>query len=236
MKRGLLWAAALQLAGAGSLWAQTQDGKVEGTNNAMTVSLPASYDAGKKWPLAILLHGAGDKQDNCMRWYLQSAELKEHFILCAVKSTKGSWAIEDEAVILAAVMQMKKEYSVDERQVWLAGFSAGASMTALVGTKNTDAFAGMVIMAGFQNPSSKLPEYKTSLKEDYFYLLVGDKDQALNFMRGLNREIDEAGSRTKKYVEVPGMGHTCRREDAVDIGKWMLESTRKISEGQPKRK
>src|SRR6185295_1323473 len=150
--------------------------KVDGFSNTFVLGQPSGYNAAKKWPLLILLHGSGDRAENMFPMW-RTAELTKNVIVCALNSRNPQgWDGEDEKAILALLPQLSKEFSVDPAQIWLGGFSAGGFMTAAVEIQHHKLFAGAIIM-GSGDPYARQfkEEYKAAALTDHFYLFVGEK-------------------------------------------------------------
>jgi predicted esterase len=204
--------------------------KVDGFPNTYVLGQPSGYNAAKKWPLLILLHGSGDRAENMFPIW-RTAELTKNVIVVALNSRNPQgWDGEDEKAILALIPQLSKEFSVDPAQIWLGGFSAGGFMTAAVEISHHKLFAGAIIM-GSGDPYARQfkEEYKAAALTDYFYLFVGEKDPNNPVMKQTDKNLDAAGCKHKKFVEAPGIGHTYRAQDVQEISKWLMTSIQEVA-------
>jgi len=212
------------------LQAQAKDRKVEGYPNTFVLGQPSGYNAARKWPLLILLHGSGDRAENMFPIW-RTAELTKNVIVCALNSRNPQgWDGEDEKAILALLPQLSKEFSVDPAQIWLGGFSAGGFMTAAVEIQHHKLFAGAIIM-GSGDPYARQfkEEYKAAAQTDHFYLFVGEKDPNNPVMKQTDKNLEGAGCKHKKFVEAPGIGHTYRSQDVQEIGKWLMGAIQEVA-------
>ena len=207
------------------LQAQSKNNKVEGYPNTYVLGQPSGYNAARKWPLLILLHGSGDRAENMFPIW-RTAELTKNVIVCALNSRNPQgWDGEDEKAILALIPQLSKEFSVDPAQIWLGGFSAGGFMTAAVEISNHKLFAGAIIMgSGDAYARQFKEEYKAAAQTDYFYLFVGEKDPNNPVMKQTDKNLEALGCKHKKFVEAAGIGHTYRPQDVQEIGKWLAKN------------
>ena len=212
------------------LQAQSKDRKVEGYPNTYVLGQPSGYNAGRKWPLLILLHGSGDRAENMVPIW-RTAELTKNVIVCALNSRNPQgWDGEDEKAILALVPQLSKELSVDPAQIWLGGFSAGGFMTAAVEVQHHKLFAGAIIM-GSGDPYARQfkDDYKVAAQTGHFYLFVGEKDPNNPVMKQTDKNLESLGCKHKKFVEAPGIGHTYRSQDVQEIGKWLVGAIQDVA-------
>jgi len=212
------------------LHAQAKDRKVDGFPNTYVLGQPSGYNAARRWPLLILLHGSGDRAENMFPIW-RTAELTKNVIVCALNSRNAQgWDGEDEKAILALIPQLGKEFSVDPAQVWIGGFSAGGFMTAAVEVQHHKLFAGAIIMgSGDAYARQFRDEYKAAAQTDHFYLFVGEKDPNNPVMKQTDKNLEALGCRRKKFVEAPGIGHTYRPQDVQEIGKWLMGAIQEVA-------
>lgn len=200
-------------------------GKVEGHGNGYVLWVPKSYDAQKKWPLLLLLHGAGDTAQNFLRSW-EIPELTDGFFLCALEQDGSRW--NDGKVVVDAAKQLSKEYAIDPSLWFIAGFSMGGFATADAAIPNYKLFPGICVIGAGESNAGGSPAFGEAAKNNHFYLLVGSEDFNREPMWRFDRHLEAAGCKQKKWVEVPGMGHTFRIEDVKDISGWLKELIRKI--------
>jgi poly(3-hydroxybutyrate) depolymerase len=119
------------------------------------IYLPTNYDKSKKYPLVVLLHGAGGDETNFLEAYGHLwPKLAEQrgYILASVngrgplsgyrKETGG------EQDVLDVLDLMKSHFSIDASRVYLGGHSMGGGGTWAIGLKYPDRFAGLIPIAG----------------------------------------------------------------------------------------
>ncbi len=221
---------ALVLAAPAPFPVQAKDKKVDGHPNTYVLGLPSGYTAARKWPLLILLHGSGDRAENMFPLW-RTAELTKNVIVVALNSRNPQgWDGDDEKAILDLIPQLAKEHSVDPAQTWIGGFSAGGFMAAAVEVHSHKLFAGAIIMgSGDVYAQRYKDDYKAAAQEGHFYLFVGEKDPNNPVMKQTDKNLEGYGCKNKKFVEVPGIGHTYRAEDVQEIGKWLVAAIQKVA-------
>ncbi len=135
---------------------------------------PAEMEPGKRYPLVIGLHGYGDHGENFAGLFTRRG-LVQDFLFCVpqapyafssgprfgyswtrgVPERRGSGTLSlrlSEKYVLAALRAVKREYPVDERRVFLLGFSQGAGMAFSIGMRHPDLFRGVIPVGGWLDP------------------------------------------------------------------------------------
>jgi len=131
------------------------------TGREYSLYVPAGYDAGRKWPLVITLHGTflfDGHRDQIREWKMLAEE--NGFIAAAprLRSTQGIlprigslWYEDlaaDEKTILALLDLLEARYAIDANNVLLTGFSSGGYPMYWTGLRNPGQFSMLVARAG----------------------------------------------------------------------------------------
>ena len=119
------------------------------------IFIPSNYDKAKKYPLAVLLHGAGADENSFavgyQKVFLKLAE-QRGYILAAVNGrgfvSGYAKANGGEQDVLDVTALMQKNYSIDPLRVYLGGHSMGGGGTWTVGLAYRDRYAALAPMAG----------------------------------------------------------------------------------------
>ena len=130
------------------------------------VYIPSGYQSGTPVPLVVMLHGCtqnpddfatGTEMNNCAEQY--------NFIVVYPDQPSSSnsskcwnWfdpahqsrGIGEPAVIAGIVNQVKNEYSIDTNRIFVAGMSAGACMSVIMGATYPDVFAAIGVHSGLE--------------------------------------------------------------------------------------
>lgn len=199
----------------------------DGAKLPYRVLKPSKVDAGKKYPLLIFLHGAGERGDDNTRqlkylpaWFSE-AKMRDafpcYFIApqCPRDHRWGSldWRkkmkrytkepVPEAAAVLAIINKAMKEYPIDASRVYLTGLSMGGYGTWELASRHPDLFAAIAPICGAGDPSKakKLVDIPT-------WIWHGDKDGAVpvDRSREMVAAIKAAGG-NPKYTELPGVGH-----------------------------
>jgi phospholipase/carboxylesterase len=124
--------------------------------------VPASVDAGRAAPLALLLHGAGGHAHDGLRVLLHLAE-RAGLILVAPASQAATWDIiarrrygPDLALAHAALDYAFAHVAIDPGRLAVGGFSDGASYALSLGLNNGDLFSHVLAFSpGFIGPGTR---------------------------------------------------------------------------------
>lgn len=142
--------------------------------------IPSSYH-GQAMPLIVMLHGCTQNPDDFAAGTQMNAlaEEKECFVVYPAQ-TQGAnssrcwnWfnAIDQQrdqgepSLIAGIAQQVIDEYPVNEREVFVAGLSAGGAMAVIVGTLYPDLFAAVGVHSGLPFASAQdLPSALAAMK------------------------------------------------------------------------
>jgi phospholipase/carboxylesterase len=194
-----------------------------------------------KPPLLILLHGVGSNEEDLFSF---ANELPGNFLVISARAPytmgPGSYAwyqidyspgktihnTEQEEKSRAAIIQfitdLRKNYSFDEKQVYLCGFSQGAIMSYSVGLTRPDLVKGIAIMSGrlLDNIKPQIAN-KEKLKPLRVFISHGTKDQVLDVQYARNAfaylKSINIHPVYKEYVE----GHGINEEMFFDLNRWL---------------
>lgn len=120
-------------------------------------------DPGAYYPLVVYLHGAGERGSDTMQVLQNSGAVdfampawqEGHpcYIFAPQCAPEASWAApEYQALIVAAVAQLKTQYAVDPDRVYLTGLSMGGMGTWQLLATHPELFAAAMPICGAGNP------------------------------------------------------------------------------------
>jgi predicted peptidase len=211
---------------------------------------PAKVEAGKKYPLVVFLHGAGERGDDNvaqLQYFpemMAKAEYHEKYpcFIIAPQCREGkSWSgfgrrrnnagntasdANEPSDQLKVVMQILektiKENPVDTSRLYLTGLSMGGYGSWDWATREPARFAAVVPICGGGDDSKADRLVKLPI-----WAVHGDKDEAVPVerTRTMIAAIKKAGG-NPKYTELAGVGHnswTPAYNDPDGVVKWMFE-------------
>lgn len=190
---------------------------------------PAAAKPGKKYPLVVFLHGAGERgSDNAKQLVHGSGQFlnpvnREKFPCYVVfpqcpegtswayqrlslRSPSGMPANDSETVWMKAVKALIDSYvdsgKVDPRRIYVMGLSMGGMATFDLLARYPDLFAAAIPICGTVNPS-RLKGVKAAVR-----IFHGDADPTVpvDGSREAYKALKAGGTRVE-YIEIPGCGH-----------------------------
>ncbi len=132
----------------------------EGNKRSYYLFVPESIKKGDSVPLIALLHGSGHNGRILIEHWQKLAEQEKIILVGPDAGDSDSWNIPEDGpqFLYNVVEEVKSNYSVDSRRIYLFGHSAGANFGLLISVLESRYFAATALSAGV-------------LKEDAYYLL-----------------------------------------------------------------
>lgn len=191
------------------------------------IMAPAKIEPGKKYPLVIFLHGAGERgTDNAVQLVhgmsdFASAENREKYPAFVVAPqcpqelqwVAVPWAADSHkmpekptaalAATLDLVTSLEKELPVDSHRLYITGLSMGGYGTWDAIQRQPKRFAAAAPICGGGDPA-----YSKEIKDIPVWAFHGDKDDVVKAARS-TQMIDalKAVGGKPKYTLYPGVGH-----------------------------
>ena len=142
--------------------------------------IPSTYH-GQAMPLLVMLHGCTQNPDDFAAGTRMNAvaEEKQCFVVYPAQTSGANsskcwnWfnALDQQrdqgepSIIAGIARQIMAEYPVDEKQVYVAGLSAGGAMAVIVGTLYPELFAAVGVHSGLPYASAQdLPSALSAMK------------------------------------------------------------------------
>ncbi|MGE0128557.1 MAG: prolyl oligopeptidase family serine peptidase [Blastocatellales bacterium] len=175
--------------------------------------VPTNYDAKKKWPMVVALHGMGGNENSFFAGYdngliRRIAEERGYIVACPKGRQPTSMYIGNaERDVLDVIKEMKREFSVDDDRVYLMGHSMGGYGSWAIAVNNPALFAAIGPIAGGGMPQTILRLKAITLVP--WIVVHGDKDPTVPVSE--SRRMVKAGEALGikiKYIEVPGGNHS----------------------------
>jgi predicted esterase len=192
------------------------------------IYVPSSYDKSKKYPLIMLLHGAGGDENNFLDRYQglwpKLAEERGYIIAAANGRgpvsgyTKESGTEQDVMDVIALV---EKNYNIDTAREYLAGHSMGGGGTWRLGFEYRNRFAALAPIAGTR-PSPAIDVAISNGRKVPMMVICGAKD-ALVPVEGCRQVAAKLKSLgyDAKYLEFPNDDHLSVAVTSIkDIFDW----------------
>lgn len=197
------------------------------------VFVPRDYDAAKKWPVIVFLHGAGECGSDGAKHIAQGIGMailwdveKWPFIVVLPQKPeiRDQWEKYDTAV-MEMLKQTQKNYSVDAFRIYLTGLSQGGHGTWSLGAKHANVWAAIAPICGYGDPVEIAP----ALKSMPVWCFHGGADTTVPVKQS-QAMVDaiKAEGGNPKLTVFPGVGHNSwdkayREEKLYD---WFLSNKR----------
>lgn len=185
--------------------------------------LPKSYDENKKYPLVIMLHGAGSNHRLALRRVFGKSnangendveatryfpEWKDIEYVVASPYARGTAGYQGipEKDVYNVLADVKKRFNIDEDRTYLTGLSMGGGGTLWIGMTRPDIWAAIApVCPAPPQGTDQLIENALNLPAHFHH---GDKDQAVpvTVSRDWTTKLKAMGAQVE-YVEYPDVGH-----------------------------
>ena len=210
---------------------------------------PATVEPGKKYPLVLFLHGAGERgSDNELQlmylptWLAEAENRREHpcFVVVPQCRTDQKWVeidwsdkkslpqkpemTVDMTAAVAALDAVMQAEPVDPSRVYLTGISMGGYGSWDLAARMPERFAAVIPICGGGDEATA-----AKLKTLPIWCFHGDVDKAVPVERSRTMvEAVKAAGGTVKYTEYEGVGHdswTPAYRDAATLD-WLFAQQR----------
>ena len=206
--------------------------------------VPVEYDASRRYPLIIWLHGAGgsgtdnkaqiegDQVAGTAIWARPETQ-KTNPSFVFVPQTNVGWELdaaptavpspESLPLVLQVVDLLAAELPIDASRVYLLGQSMGGGGVWELVTQHTGRFAAAVLVC----PVVSNPERAAKAARLPMWLFVGDQDGLATTVRGTVELLRKAGG-TPRFTEYEGEGHNIwtRVFKEPELVPWLFAQTR----------
>ena len=233
----LIASAAAQDTPVGNQSARTFRGKsTEQFELKYLLFLPDGYEktAGKKWPLMLFLHGAGERGTNLSRVAVHGPpkivqDRKDFpFILVSPQCPAGkTWSNE---ALLGLLDEVIERENVDRSRVYLTGLSMGGYGTWSLAIQRPDRFAAIAPICGGGNTLGILlpePDKQARLRQLPIWAFHGAKDMVVPLVESerMVNAFKRRGNEKVKLTVYPEAGHDSWTETYADpdLYDWLLQ-------------
>ncbi len=185
--------------------------------------IPPGYDPQKKYPLVIMLHGAGSNHRLALRRVFGKSNLpgqndaeasrvfpgwkEENYIVASpfARGTMGYVGIP-EADVMRVIEECKASFSIDEDRVYLTGLSMGGGGTLYIGLTHPGLFAALAPVCPAPPPATD--ELMGNALNLPVVIYQGGADPVVKAegVRSIVETLEKNGG-VAEYHEFPGVQH-----------------------------
>ncbi|HWI57147.1 MAG TPA: prolyl oligopeptidase family serine peptidase, partial [Bacillota bacterium] len=201
--------------------------------------LPQDYDAksGKRWPLMLFLHGAGERGTNVWKVAThgppKNVKNTTNFPFIVVSPQCPEGQIWSNDILLALLDEISSTYAVDTNRVYLTGLSMGGYGTWRLGLAHPERFAAIVPICGGGEMITVLLsswERAQALKTLGVWAFHGGKDPVVPLAES-QRMVDalkKVGVQEVKFTVYPEASHDSWTEtyQNPELYQWLLQHER----------
>ena len=205
------------------------------------VQLPPEYDARRRYPAVVALHGAGATPLQQIEWWAgtttengqREGQGGRHgaIIIAPAWGEKTQlnyrYSAKEHSVVLAVLREASRQFSLDSDRVFLSGHSMGGDAAWDIGLSHPDLWAGVIVVSG--KAGRYVHHYHQNARTLPFYIVCGGRDHttfSANEM-DLDRYLKKGFDLT--YVEYRGRGHEHFSDELIKIFDWTKRKSRSIS-------
>ena len=179
--------------------------KFDNTYQPYTVKLPENYDATKKYPLLVFLHGSGVDEQGL----LNSPRSNGKFIEIApfARDMYNCYSSDSsQNDILEAIKDVSTNFSVDTTKIIIGGFSMGGYGALRTFFEHPNLYRGVAVFAGHphlasnwldgEHPNFLNKKYLIKFKGKPVFIYHGKEDGSLpvKLIEKMSKELDVSGA------------------------------------------
>lgn len=210
------------------------------------VAKPSDWAAGKKYPLLVFLHGAGEcgsDNQNQLKWgreWMERAVTQHQAVVVVPQCPSGcrwvevDWGLPAHDMPAAMSLPMRlllellpaidKEFGIDPARRYIAGMSMGGYGAWDALCRRPDYFAAAAPICGGADEKQA-----AAIEQIPVWVFHGAADDVVPVIRAQHmvEALKKAGGQPK-YTEYPGVGHFSwvNTFNEPDLLKWMFEQKR----------
>lgn len=203
--------------------------------------VPSSVRLDRPAPLVVAYHGMLIDSKDFMPVYtgLNEAAEKHQFVLAYPNAVQGSFGLfpdktrDDLACFDALLKDVRGEYSIDARRIYVTGMSNGGYFAHLVAKERSTVIAAAAphsTMLGLQTLGGIQAERKFPV-----LIVHGDRDRIfpLSVARENRDKYAKEGHKVE-LLELPGVGHTWGDKEKVNDAIWKFFAANPLPEKKGK--
>lgn len=205
---------------------------------------PDDRNPEQRYPLVVGLHGYGDNGENFARLFAARG-LETGFFFCVPQAPYAfspgerlgySWTREGEGLpegagrqsyrlsreyVLSVIDEVRRQYPIDERRVFLLGFSQGAGLAFSLGLHHPDRFRGVIPIGGWCDPAEYTAAEAEAARTGLFLVCHSPEDRMVPFeaAEGAVHFLAEEDI-PHRFLQYEG-GHSLPRALMEEVQAWM---------------
>lgn len=165
--------------------------------------LPDGYDAARRWPAILFLHGAGERGDDNLAQITVGLgpHLPQLRPPALVVFPQCPWQVYWTAELQLAIDALdaaRAAYAIDDDRTSLTGISMGGAGAWALASAYPERWSAVAPVCGWMNPIAPLPDVP-------YRIFHGDADPVIDV--GESRRMAAHLGARAEYTELPGVNH-----------------------------
>lgn len=173
--------------------------------------IPSDFDAVKNYPLVLVFYGiSGAISDSIDNWRGEAD--KNGFIVAVLlpyekKYPSGNvvtsypWAEASEFAV-SVLKDIKKEYKIDDKNIFMEGYSTGAATAYIVALENQIKFKGVIAIGGYLPLEAGIVGKLINSNDMNFYIIHGANDVNVKTTMAQEKTLLQYGAKMN-FVTLP---------------------------------
>jgi pimeloyl-ACP methyl ester carboxylesterase len=205
------------------------------------VQLPPEYDPLRRYPAIVSLHAAWTTPLNQIEWWAGTpgpdgtrlGQAGRHGTIviapawAAPSQTGYDFSAREHGVVLAALREAQRRFSIDTDRVFLSGHSLGGDAAWDIALAHPDLWAGLVAIA--PAAGRYVNHYWPNARTLPVYVVAGELDSASLSRNAMDLDRYFAKGFDITYVEYRGRGHEHFSDEILRLFAWMGRRTRSFA-------
>lgn len=188
------------------------------------IYLPADFVPDHRWPVIVAFHGAGGRGTDQIKAWLKTTNHNDRYIIIAPTYGPGLWWHEEaEQLFLSVLNDVRENFPIDEKRIYLTGFSSGGHAAWYFAIRYPWLFAAINPIAG----ECPLPSFMPDIMHAPVYIVHGAKDNVIpvEAARDAYARLQKVND-TVRYKELPEQTHQFPSSEANEIIAWFQTKQR----------
>ena len=195
---------------------------VDKTDKEFVVYVPTDYTDARKWPVIFSFAGLGG---SAQIEPIKSITQGKGFIVVGVayymRGKEGYKHYGRDIQNLQKVVRYLGRYlEIDEKQLFLGGFSKGGFYSSIILCAAPRTWAGALILGGGRSKGSKKAKQPSALRGKPIFIGCGSKDEHMKYARSANTYFGSVKANVT-FEAWSGMGHSCNSQ-SEKLRQWLL--------------
>lgn len=188
-----------------------------------SLSLPERI-SGETFPLLLILHGMGGTGANYLSLWREEADRRRVIVVAPTWNRAYRNTAEDLEEFRRLADFVVQRYPVDSNRVYLAGLSAGGTLTEWILIHQYGSWKAGVVIAGANSPGWTRQKWISKVRFPKLLFIHGDQDKSFPSQNAVEKvnHLRASGVSAEVYRD-PNAGHEHRPEWNDRIFDWLLE-------------